>query len=192
MPAIPNTAILTIPTTIEIAASVAITPAPARPDAINNASRITPDPVVPPTNTRSSILDLVEDIAELKRIFRPGEVRLHTALLLGAVGIGSRCTDDDLEGGDPMCQSANTAGECEAADLGVERIELQDLMEAAAIGIDRERSHIWSAALTRTSDDFGAVIAAEVAVEVAGRDKDTAGEVLRIREEADERPIDAA
>src|SRR5688572_17498244 len=72
-----------------------------------------PNPVVPPTNTRSSILDLVEDISDLKRIFRPAEIRLHTALLLGAVGVGSRCTDDDLEGGEPMCQSANTAAECQ-------------------------------------------------------------------------------
>ncbi len=72
-----------------------------------------PNPVTPPTNTRSSILDLVNDISDLKRIFRPAEIRLHTALLLGAVGVGSRCTDDDLEGGDPACQSATSAQACQ-------------------------------------------------------------------------------
>jgi hypothetical protein len=78
-----------------------------------------PNPVVPPLNTRSAILDLVADIADLKRIFRPAEIRLHTALLLGAVGVGSRCTDDDLEGGEPLCQVATTAAACQGVGLCV-------------------------------------------------------------------------
>lgn len=72
-----------------------------------------PNPVTPPTNTRSSILELVADISDLKRIFRPAEIRLHTALLLGAVGAGSRCTDSGLEGGDQNCQAAAAAVDCQ-------------------------------------------------------------------------------
>jgi hypothetical protein len=48
-PAKPNTEIRTIPTTIEITASVAITAEPASPAAISTDSRMTPAPTVPPT-----------------------------------------------------------------------------------------------------------------------------------------------
>ena len=47
----PNTEIYTIPMTIDMAASVAMTPAPSTPVAINNDNKITPEPAVPPTTT---------------------------------------------------------------------------------------------------------------------------------------------
>src|SRR5437868_14837442 len=50
-PARPNTEILIRLVTTEMIASVAITPAPSNPAAINSDSRITPEPEVPPTTT---------------------------------------------------------------------------------------------------------------------------------------------
>ena len=50
-PASPNTEILMMLVATEITASVAITAAPSRPDAISSDSRITPEPEVPPTTT---------------------------------------------------------------------------------------------------------------------------------------------
>ncbi len=74
-----------------------------------------PNPVLPPNNTRSSILERVGEIAELQRVHRPKEIRLHTTLVLGALGTGARCTDNDLEGGNGRCQSETTAQTCAAA-----------------------------------------------------------------------------
>ncbi len=71
-----------------------------------------PNPVNPPDNTRSSILEIVDQIADLQRIFRPAEIRLHTALLLGAVRAGFRCTDSGLEGGAQQCEAAANAADC--------------------------------------------------------------------------------
>ncbi len=73
-----------------------------------------PDPVRPPTNTRSSILRRVREISDLQRIYRPREIRFHTALLLGALGTGFRCADAGLEGGVGRCSALNTAPLCEA------------------------------------------------------------------------------
>ncbi|NJK31867.1 MAG: VWA domain-containing protein [Deltaproteobacteria bacterium] len=56
-----------------------------------------PNPVDPPTNTRGSILELVGEISELKEVFRPAELRLHTALVLGTGLTGSRCSDVSFE-----------------------------------------------------------------------------------------------
>ena len=47
-PVTPKTSSLLIATAMETSASVATTQAPVRPDAINNDSRITPEPVVLP------------------------------------------------------------------------------------------------------------------------------------------------
>ncbi|MEL7371070.1 MAG: VWA domain-containing protein [Myxococcota bacterium] len=71
-----------------------------------------PNPVRPPTNTRSSILERVDEILELQRIFRPAEIRVHTALALGAAATGFRCTDSGLEGGQANCESLPTAALC--------------------------------------------------------------------------------
>jgi hypothetical protein len=72
-----------------------------------------PFPVDPPRNTRTNILQRVSDIMALIKIYRPRELKLHTALLLGPMtGGGSRCTDSMLEGGDMGCMSASTVGDC--------------------------------------------------------------------------------
>lgn len=94
-----------------------------------------PNPVRAPTNTRTSILRRVEEIANLERIFRPGEIRLHTALVLGALRGGSRCSDAGLEGGNATCAALATQPECVANArctwIGVEQ-EAQSLLEAMA------------------------------------------------------------
>ena len=103
-----------------------------------------PNPVRPPTNTRSSILDRVREIADLQRVFRPAEIRLHTALVLGAIRGGFRCTDRGLEGGSNRCAGYATAAECNADNrctfIGVEQ-EAESLLEAmAAVGQGTFRS----------------------------------------------------
>ncbi|MCK6550743.1 VWA domain-containing protein [Myxococcota bacterium] len=94
-----------------------------------------PNPVAPPTNTRTSILDLVGDVMNLQRIYRPKEIRLHTALLLSrATQTGSRCTDSGLEGGDDTCIVQPTATDCTRAGclwIGVEE-EAESLLESMA------------------------------------------------------------
>ena len=50
-PAYPNTEILITLVTTETTASVAMTAAPSRPEAISSDNRITPEPEVPPTTT---------------------------------------------------------------------------------------------------------------------------------------------
>ena len=92
-----------------------------------------PNPVQPPNNTRSSILRRIEEIANLERVFRPAEVRFHTALLLGAVQGGFRCSDVGLEGGSNRCaQHVNTTA-CTADRrcvwIGVQQ-EAESLLEA--------------------------------------------------------------
>lgn len=74
-----------------------------------------PAPVDPPNNTRSSILERVAEIQNLQRVYRPAEIQVHTALVLGAIRTGSRCTDDGLEGGDQGCQALTTAAACAQA-----------------------------------------------------------------------------
>ena len=95
-----------------------------------------PNPVTPPANTRSSILARVAELTNLRRIYRPGELRLHTALLLGIAGTGFRCTDRELEGGDQRCTNVRSAAECaqeaRCAWVGVED-EATALLEAMAI-----------------------------------------------------------
>ena len=71
-----------------------------------------PNPIEPPNNTRSSIRERVLEIKNLERVFRPAEIRLHTALVLGAVRTGFRCTDSGLEGGSAQCESLATAAAC--------------------------------------------------------------------------------
>lgn len=71
-----------------------------------------PNPVRPPSNTRESIIDSIEEIQNLKRIYQPAEIRFHTGLLLSARGTGSRCTDRDLQGGDANCPTAPDAATC--------------------------------------------------------------------------------
>jgi len=73
-----------------------------------------PNPVNPPTNTRESVLELVGEIDELNEVYRPAELRLHTALVLGALRTGQRCTDDDLQGGVEECESILRADLCTA------------------------------------------------------------------------------
>lgn len=74
-----------------------------------------PAPVDPPNNTRSSILERVAEIQNLQRVYRPAEIQVHTALVLGAIRTGSRCTDDGLEGGDQGCQALTSAAACAQA-----------------------------------------------------------------------------
>lgn len=88
-----------------------------------------PSPVDPPNNTRSSILERVAEIQNLKRVYRPAEIRLHTALVLGAIRTGARCTDDGLEGGDQGCQAVNTAAACAQAG-GCVWVGIQDEAES--------------------------------------------------------------
>ncbi|MEQ9498960.1 MAG: VWA domain-containing protein [Deltaproteobacteria bacterium] len=94
-----------------------------------------PNPVDPPNNTRSSILDAVNAIKDLERIYRPGEIRFHTALLLSATRSGSRCTDSGLEGGSQMCAAASSAAQCAQQGgcvwIGVEQ-EAESLLTAMA------------------------------------------------------------
>ena len=71
-----------------------------------------PNPVRPPTNTRASILERIDEILELQRVFRPAEIRFHSALVLGAIATGFRCTDSGLEGGVGNCQVQPTAADC--------------------------------------------------------------------------------
>ncbi|HJL39821.1 MAG TPA: VWA domain-containing protein [Myxococcales bacterium LLY-WYZ-16_1] len=73
-----------------------------------------PNPVDPPSNTRGSILELVNEIAELREVYRPAELRLHTALVLGAIGTAARCTDAQFEGGNPDCLGRPRRDVCEA------------------------------------------------------------------------------
>ncbi len=90
-----------------------------------------PNPVDPPTNTRSSIFELVNQISELERVYRPAELRLHTALVLGATRTGSRCTDRDQEGG-TSCEDLTNSSACRADNncewISVE-IEARTLLE---------------------------------------------------------------
>lgn len=94
-----------------------------------------PNPVDPPTNTRDSILELVGEMNNLQRIYRPAEIRLHTALLLGAVNTGARCTDTGLQGGDNGCTARTSAVQCAQANgcvwIGVEQ-EAESLLSAMA------------------------------------------------------------
>lgn len=94
-----------------------------------------PNPVDPPNNTRSSILENIEGIKDLERIYRPGEIRFHTALLLGATRTGFRCTDSDLEGGARNCEAAGSAAICAMQNgcvwIGVEQ-EAESLLTAMA------------------------------------------------------------
>lgn len=94
-----------------------------------------PNPVRPPTNTRSSIIRQVRQIANLERVFRPAEIRLHTALLLGAIRGGFRCTDTNLEGGNGQCAELVSAAECtmnrRCTWIGIEQ-EAESLLEAMA------------------------------------------------------------
>ncbi len=94
-----------------------------------------PNPVDPPTNTRSSILERVAEIKNLERVFRPAEIRLHTALVLAALRTGSRCTDDGLEGGSQRCEAARSVGACQMEDsciwIGVQQ-EAESLLGAMA------------------------------------------------------------
>lgn len=96
-----------------------------------------PNPVAPPTNTRSSILDLVGDIMNLTRIYRPKEIRLHTALVLGnTTATGFRCTDSTLEGGNGGCAAQPTATACTMTGgcvwIGVEQ-EAESLLSSMAM-----------------------------------------------------------
>lgn len=95
-----------------------------------------PNPVRGDTNTRSSILRRVREIADLQRVYRPGEIRLHTALVLGAVRSGFRCTDEALDGGSARCAAYTAAADCNADDrctwIGVEQ-EAESLLEAMAM-----------------------------------------------------------
>ena len=94
-----------------------------------------PNPVRPPTNTRSEILERVEEIANLQRVFRPAEIRLHTALVLGGIRGGFRCADEDLEGGSERCAALISAADCAMDNrcvwIGVEQ-EAESLLEAMA------------------------------------------------------------
>jgi hypothetical protein len=91
-----------------------------------------PNPVFPPNNTRSAILDVVADIAELKTNFRLADVVVHTALVLGG-NTGFRCTDSGLEGGNAACNAATTPPTCRGLVgcewVGVEQ-EAESLMSA--------------------------------------------------------------
>lgn len=71
-----------------------------------------PNPVDPPDNTRSSILQRVQEIADLERIYNPASIQFHTALVLGTAMNGSRCTDTELEGGVTACEGHATAALC--------------------------------------------------------------------------------
>jgi hypothetical protein len=97
-----------------------------------------PYPVDPPRNTRDSILQHVSDIENLQRIFQPKEIRLHTALLLAPMGGagGFRCTDSDLQGGDPTCPLAKDAMSCQMLNNCVwigANDEAQSLLEAMSM-----------------------------------------------------------
>lgn len=103
-----------------------------------------PNPVDPPNNTRSSILDNVRAIKDLERIFRPGEIKLHTALVLSAMSTGFRCTDSGLEGGSQMCDAARSPADCAMAGgcvwIGVEQEAESLLTEMAEVGEGTFRS----------------------------------------------------
>ncbi len=94
-----------------------------------------PNPVDPPANTRSAILERVEEITELQRVYRPAEIKLHTALVLSAVRAGSRCTDEDLQGGNRRCSAAASAADCNMLNnctwIGVQQ-EAESLLSAMA------------------------------------------------------------
>lgn len=94
-----------------------------------------PNPVRPPTNTRSSILERVEEIVDLERVYRPAEIRLHSALVLGALRGGFRCADRNLQGGDARCADHPTPTECNGDNrctwIGVEQ-EAESLLDAMA------------------------------------------------------------
>ena len=92
-----------------------------------------PNPVRPPTNTRSSILERIDEIVELQRIYRPADLQFHTALVLGAIRTGFRCTDSGLEGGQVDCEARPTAATC-AAEVG-----------CVWVGIEQEAESLLSA-----------------------------------------------
>ena len=102
-----------------------------------------PNPVDPPNNTRSSILERVAEIKNLERVFRPAEIRIHTALVLGAIRTGFRCTDSDLEGGQGRCEQLATAatcaqrGDCVWIGVGQEAESLLGAMSEAGGGTFR-------------------------------------------------------
>jgi hypothetical protein len=96
-----------------------------------------PNPVLEDQNTRSSILSLVDDIANLQRIYRPREIRLHTALVLSDTAMrGFRCTDSGLEGGTFDCTGVPSAAQCTAIPnciwIGVEE-EAESLLSAMSM-----------------------------------------------------------
>jgi Fe-S-cluster containining protein len=95
-----------------------------------------PNPVDPPTNTRTSILDLMTDIAELQDVFRPAALNFHTALVVSRSL--SRCTDVFLEGDNAECQSLVSALECnmnpDCVFIGVEEEALDLLCAMSEIG----------------------------------------------------------
>ena len=97
-----------------------------------------PNPVDPPTNTRGSILELVGEINELNEVFRPAELRLHTALVLGATRTGFRCTDLDLQGGNSQCESLLSSAACTANPacrwIGVETEAIDLLCAMSEVG----------------------------------------------------------
>lgn len=104
-----------------------------------------PNPVAPPLNTRSSILSLVEDITNLSRVYRPQEIRFHTALVLSeATQTGFRCTDVSFEGGMQQCEQAANPLECANAGgctwVGVETEARSLLEDMATEGLGTFRS----------------------------------------------------
>jgi hypothetical protein len=94
-----------------------------------------PYPVMPPHNTRSNILQRIDDINNLARLFRPKELKLHTAFLFGPSSSGAHCTDAMLEGGDMGCIAAITLGQCNMMNqcvwIGAD-LEAESLLQAMA------------------------------------------------------------
>ncbi|MGF1511995.1 MAG: VWA domain-containing protein [Myxococcota bacterium] len=97
-----------------------------------------PNPVDPPQNTRSSILERMSEIAELEEIFRPASLNFHTALVLGATRTGFRCTDLFLEGGDEDCEALSSAALCatnpDCVFIGVEDEAIDLLCAMSEVG----------------------------------------------------------
>lgn len=120
-----------------------------------------PAPVDPPNNTRSSILERVAEIQNLQRVYRPAGIELHTALVLGAIRTGSRCTDDGLEGGNQRCQALTTAASC-AMGNGCLWVGVQDeaeglLSRMAEVGLGNFRSFPNGEAINFLRIDFTSI-----------------------------------
>ncbi len=85
-----------------------------------------------PPQAESAILDEVNEILELNEIYRPGEIRLHTALVLGGP-TGNRCTGSGLQDPQVNCTGIGSAAECVMVSgcvwVGVEE-EAEDLLTA--------------------------------------------------------------